>query len=1308
MQLRFFADDWIKQIFVNGHPLLTANVNLALFRAANGGTVALGEHWVPGQRNVLIVQTLNLTAPAGFLVQAQGSALCSSAVNVVKSTTQTTAVTAGQTNVPFSITVSNYSSSEQTVKISDPLPTGIVAPYTWSCTAANSGIPITTNSPGQTACPTPASNTLPAATHVRQTGPLELPSFKMGAQSTIRFDLYATIDTAPPPVITNKVTVTPSNPAMCVDAAGVNRCTSTASVSTGAYASIAKTVKKPAYFAGDTVEYDVTLSNAGSVQLTNVSIQDTMPSQLSNPSWTCAPPISSNADCPKVGANIVTSGLFNAAGELTNSSGTVVLPVTLNSQDSLVFTVKGTAPNPVTSTISATNVAKIATALPNTAQCWKQDPVTNTYSVQPLSACSASATILPPTPITLTKTASPASGSTVYPGGAITYTVTVTNGGTVASKGTLADTPNGVTLTPVSCTMVAGGTTSTPAACLGTHTLPAGAVLTYTATTTVGAPATPPTAQVTNQATWTPDAAELANTTCNSVQGAPCSASVNHTVSVNPVISVAANVAPSSNVLPGSTVNYTLIFSNTGTVNAPNVEVHAPVNTLSGVTINSAWTCDAAASLPSTPASICDDFVATTLPAPPPAGTLSGSFGSLPVGAKVVFKATGLVDAMLAQGASVTLTASDTTTAKVHTCDPASRTNTTNSACEADATFTVSTPVLGITHTALPNTNLPPGASTVYTIRVTNPGVFIVTDAQVLAGPALAPNAAYVTPTSVTCAVTDPTPAPGVASTCPTGLAVSGQTITSNADGLFNPGAQYLITVNANVSATAPFSSSIDLPATIGSGSLGPLMTCNPGSKSGSTCEAVANIALSGPPVLSVSNSVNSAVAAPNAEVLYTIIAKNESGSPIADGVLITDPASIPNITLGDWVCVHSNTTLACPVPNGSGPLNQGAIALAVGESLTYTVKGKIAAAAPDGAVIDVDAKFTSAATGATCQNSLDGTPVPCRQRATVTVNYAPPVLSITNVVAPTTAAPDDEVTFTIVAKNTLGKPLTDGVITTDSPANITLGAWTCVAAGGATCPAASGTGAINAAAANIPMNGTLTYAIKGKIATGTADNTAITLNASITSATAGVTCAGTPTSLPCKAPATVTVKLKPSVLSLTHTAIPDTVAPGGKSTFTIVATNNSGQAITDGVLTTDSPANLSLGTWTCTASGGAMCPKAGAVTKASGPLNLTALNLPVGGSLTFTAEGTLGTTLKDGDSVTLMANLNSATAGTTCLGGTALPCVAPATVNIKVAAVVSPAPIPVDARWMLIALSVLLALAAAAHQQRARKGMRQ
>ena len=73
-------------------------------------------------------------------------------------------------------------------------------------------------------------------------------------------------------------------------------------------------------------------------------------------------------------------------------------------------------------------------------------------------------------------------------------------------------------------------------------------------------------------------------------------------------------------------------------------------------------------------------------------------------------------------------------------------------------------------------------------------------------------------------------------------------------------------------------------------------------------------------------------------------------------------------------------------------------------------------------------------------------------------------------------------------------------------------------------------------------------------------------------------------------------------------------VTPGGTTTY-VVAVENLGQtAVADATLTNDPPAGISYGAWTCTASGGAVCP----ADSGQGPLP-TAVSLPVGGRLTYT-----------------------------------------------------------------------------------------
>lgn len=611
--------------------------------------------------------------------------------------------------------------------------------------------------------------------------------------------------------------------------------------------------------AGDAVTYQVKVTNEGSPNVTGITLTDPLQATyLKDGTWSCTVPGDSFATCPTP-----ANGTIDSSGNLqiTDASSAVVpLPAfTIKGQSSLVFTIKGTVDTvPATPALTtATNTASVTSSMAGT-QCWDGTAA----SALPCKS-TADIKLLPNMSVTLDKSALPADGSLVFEGSSLTYTVTVTNTGVRDTSGTLTDPWPGSALsapTAENCQLVVAGATSTPAACLGTHTLPAGAVLTYTATATVLAPSTS-TATFTNTATWTPD--DLTHTTCNAVMGA-CQKAVTH---------IASNK-----------------------------------------------------------------------------------------------------------------------------------------------------PLLGITNTASPDSNLAPGTgTTAYTIVITNDGIVTVSDAKVLAG---ATTPANITPTSVTCTPADGATAVSPPSACPTGLVVSGKTITSNADGVLQPGGSYTLLVNATVDVNAPFATTFIMPATVGTAQ--PQLLCSKGTLTGAT---------------------------PNATCL----------------------ASAPVTTSG------------------------------------------------------------------------------------------------------------------------------------------------------------------------------------------------------------------------------------PPVLSLTHSADPGTAAPGGTATFTIVATNTTGSAITDGVLTTDTPANLTLGTWTCTASGGAVCVQSARLTKASGPLNLTGLSLPVGGSLTYTATGTLANTLTDGSSVTLNATLNSATTGATCSTG-ALPCAQPATVKIKVAASAA-TPVPVDSAWMLAALSsLLLAGAAIAQQRRARQ----
>ena len=457
------------------------------------------------------------------------------------------------------------------------------------------------------------------------------------------------------------------------------------------------------------------------------------------------------------------------------------------------------------------------------------------------------------------------------------------------------------------------------------------------------------------------------------------------------------------------------------------------------------------------------------------------------------------------------------------------------------------------------------------------------------------------------------------------------------------------------------------------------------------------------PPVLALTNDANPKEVAPGETSTFTITVTNQSGSPIIDGTLTTTAPT--TLTMGAWSCSNPTKGATCPVMPTGGMLDLKSLNLPVGGSLTLSSAGTLASTMKNGESVTLTAQLNTGAKDATCAGATSQ--LPCVQPTTVTVKVVPPVLFLDNVVNKSTAVPGERVTFTVTASNLSGSAITDGHLVMNLPANFTPDQWSCQGSGTATCAPGQGNLPVDQRNVSLPVGGTLTYIVSGTISSGALDGAIAKLDASISSAADGVTCQDN-TRVPCAKSQSVIVKVpvlaKPPVLELTNNPPVRTVAPGAKTVFTLVASNAANVAITDATLTADQPANLTRGNWTCKATAPAKCP-ATLLTKASGPLNVTGLSLPVGGALTFTAEGTLASTLKNGDSVTLTATLSSPTADSKCKDDAAT-CVRPAKVNIKTAGAVGGdvKQVPVDSIWMLAALASLMLAAAAVMQRRAQR----
>jgi uncharacterized repeat protein (TIGR01451 family) len=217
--------------------------------------------------------------------------------------------------------------------------------------------------------------------------------------------------------------------------------------------------------------------------------------------------------------------------------------------------------------------------------------------------------------------------------------------------------------------------------------------------------------------------------------------------------------------------------------------------------------------------------------------------------------------------------------------------------------------------------------------------------------------------------------------------------------------------------------------------------------------------------------------------------------------------------------------------------------------------------------------------------------------------------LGITKTDGQVTEVPGTSVTYTIVASNAGPSPVTGATVTDTVAAAITGATWTCVGAGGGTCTA-NGAGSINDSA-NLPVGGTATYTLTGTIsasATGTLSNTAtVTAPGGVTDPTPG------------NNSATDTDTLTPQAdLLITKTDGQTTAVAGSPITYTIVASNAGPGPATGATVGDTVPAAITGATWTCVGAGGGTCTANGA-----GNIN-DPVNLPVGGSVTYTLTGTI------------------------------------------------------------------------------------
>ena len=357
---------------------------------------------------------------------------------------------------------------------------------------------------------------------------------------------------------------------------------------------------------------------------------------------------------------------------------------------------------------------------------------------------------------------------------------------------------------------------------------------------------------------------------------------------------------------------------------------------------------------------------------------------------------------------------------------------------------------------------------------------------------------------------------------------------------------------------------------------------------------------------LAITKSDGVASVVPGTATTYTIVVTNNGPGEVT-GATVVDSAPA-GVTFGAWTCVVSNVgsggtvTTACGTASGSANINT-TVTMKSGGVITYTVPATIAA----GATGTIDNTATvSVPTGV-----FD--PTPGNNSATDTDTLtAQADLSITKTDGVASVVPGTATTYSIVVSNSGPSNVIGANVSDVLPAAVTSATWTCVGAGGGTCPA-SGVGNINSVV-NLPVGATTTFTLIAQVsaaASGTLVNTAtVTPPAGTTDPNPGNNSA-TDTD-------TITVVAPTADLGITKTDGSATYTAGGPITY-VITVSNAGPASVTGASVVDAlPAVITGAGWTCVGAAGGTCPASG-----SGNINVV-VNLPVSASVTFTLTGTV------------------------------------------------------------------------------------
>ncbi len=1013
---------------------------------------------------------------------------------------------------------------------------------------------------------------------------------------------------------------------------GNNTSTATTDVTPQADLAVTKIVDNGAPSVGANVTFTITAQNLGPNTAVAAQVVDVLPAGYSLVSAT-----------PSTGTYNQGTGVWTLGNFVSGATATLAI----------VATVQPSGPYLNTATISS------STQDPN--------PGNNTSSASTAPAVASSLAVV--------KT----DNSTTYvPGGTGTYVVTVTNGGpSAASSVTVSDAlPAGVTLDGT-VTCVANGTAS-----CGSVTGTAGQTSFGTTGASIAAGAGHSivfTAPVAYASSLT--ANPLTNTANATAPSSPPASGTDSSTPVPQVNLAVTKTDGSATYTPGGTATYTVTVRNTGPSNATAVSVTDALP--AGVTLTANATCAATgvATCGTVTGSTGQSAFGTT------GATLGAAAGDSLVFTVPVAFAPGMTTSPLVNTSTATDVPTGATASGIDSNTLAPQVTLAVTKTDGSATYTpggTGTYVITVTNTGLSSANsvtltdaLPAGVTLTATVTCAASGSSTCGTVTGAAGEtSLGTTGAVVAPGAGNALVftapvafaadlaTDPLVNSATATDGPSGATGTGTDSNGRAPRVslavvktdnsptYVPGgtATYVITVtNTGTSDALDVTVHDALPSGV---TLTGTVTCAANGVAlcgtvtgvagqvvlGTTGAAIAagagnSLVLSAPvafatdltsnPLMNTATATDIASGATAAGSDSNTLARNVSLSITkTDGQVTYTPG-----TTGTYTIVVSNTgvtdaltvavsdtlpagvTIAAPVTcTSAGTANCGtAVGGAVGSSSFGTTGSIIPAGVANTLTFTVPVAFAAGMTTDPLVNTVHVTDVTSGASSSASDSnaLATTSISLAKTIAPSTIAAGGTAVLTLTLGNPNAAPATLAAAFVDAmPAGVTT---TSGNTGNCTDVTVGPASVTKAAGSQVPAGGCTIVVTITSSTPGTVVNTTGPLETSLGTAP------------PASAPLTVTGGSVPQAdLSVVKTAGASSVLPGGTITYTIVASNAGPSAVTGAIVTDTFAATLGNVTWTCVASAGASCPASGA-----GNIN-AAVNLPVGGTATFTVTATV------------------------------------------------------------------------------------